>query len=765
MRSLFKKIIAIFFCVAHLFQVSYAAGLLPNTTSCVPEPSSQCVDNQPCKTRGGVTVCLDGAASAPPGASFVPDTCWEYEKTYSCQRYVDTCSRYSSDANCVQQGPKTCGTDGSGLPMVNAAGDCTYFKTDYKCSNPENNPEAVQTYTDGSCTQSYEPENKSCYQDVVPHVNLAAACEPGTILNEKTVSRTGGPMSGPDLIRFRAMCDMSGSLTFAVHAWGGSGSCASEQTFTTPKNILSNSHIATVTPHWSSTCQTNNVNVIAGSTCDGTTCNFKFTVGASSVINLTFAEPSGVTSVTDTLVDGCGGIAAEPSCVHQETACAEGVGETRMIDGQAITRACWKYEKKYACEQFVDTCTPYTTNAACVPSAPPACNTDASGNPIVDAAGNCTSVINQYTCADPIPTHAEVESHASCNLGDIASSMSWTIPTNSAQADFVEAATTQEFARQLVAYGKNDENGIKDLFVGQPYGCREGSFGLRNCCDPDDVGPAMDNNQVMNGILQDAAMSAVAPYAGQAVSVGSMYVYDTLGTALVDTMPGFVADGVTNTLQNGMNNTIGAGGGIGAFGFGTSASAAGGLFGGGASVSVGSIAGNPIFFNPYALAFAVAIQVVMQAMSCNEEEISLAKFRSKNLCQHVGQYCSSKIMVLGVQVGCNETTDSYCCYNGLLAKGIQEGAHAQLGLSWGSPESPDCRGLTMEQITQIDFSSPEMTSAMGSFKEEIMNKYNANAGKYLSDGTVKGYMEVGTRDNAQTLCLQRQKLDPSTVCQ
>lgn len=658
--------------------------------------------------------------------------------------------------------------------MINAAGECTYFKTDYKCTNPADNPVTTPTYTTNTCTQAYEPENKSCYQEVVPQVILAPACAPGTIISEKTVSKSGGPASGADRIRIRAMCDMSGSLTFKVHAWGGDGSCTAEQTFNTGKNIAGNQTKATVRPHWGGSCKTKGVEVVAGSACNGTTCNFNFRVGDKDgagvvyngpYINMVFNEPGGISSVTDTVVDGCGGIAAEPSCVLQDTVCAEGVGETRIIAGQPITRACWKYEKKYACEQYVDNCTPHTTNPACVQSAAPTCNTDSSGNPIVDATGNCKSFTNQYTCEDPLPTHAEVESQANCNLGDISSTTNWTVPTNSAAGDFVEAAATQEFARQLVAYGTNDENGIKDLFVGKGYGCREGSFGLRNCCDPDDVGPAMNNNDIMNGILQDAAMSAVAPYAGQAVSVGSMYVYDMLGTALVDTMPGFVADGVTSALSNGMNNTIGAGGGIGAFGFGTSATAAGGIFGGGASVGIGSIAGNPIFFNPYALAFAVAVQVIMQAMSCNEEEITLAKYRSKNLCHYVGQYCSSKIMVLGTQVGCNETTDSYCCYNGLLAKGIQQGAHAQLGLSWGSAENPDCRGLTMDQITQIDFSSPEMQSAMGDFKNEIMNKYNSNAAKYLADGTVQGYMEVGTKDNAHQLCLQRQQLDPSTVCQ
>lgn len=755
MSSLFKKIIAIFVCVAHLFQVSYAAGLLPGTESCVAEPSLQCVDDKPCKTLGGVTVCLNGAAGAPVGASFVPDTCWEYEKSYTCKRYVDTCARYSSDPNCEQQGAPTCGTDAMGQPMVDASGNCIYSTTSYKCTNPANNPVTEQTYTTNSCNQAYSIENQSCIQELVTQVlTPGTACTPGALLAEKTVSRTGGPVSGKDRIRFRAICDTSGSLTFKVHAWGGSGSCTSEQTFTTAKTITSNETKATVRPHWGGSCKTTSVNVLAGSTCNGTNCSFNFTVGSSSSINLTFTEPLGPTTVTENWTDGCGGMSAEPSCNLQDTVCVEGVNETRIIGGVPITKACWKYQKNFACEQYTDGCTAYSTNPACVQSSS-TCQTDAVGNPILNLAGSCGSLANEYTCADVMPTYAEVDSQSNCNLGDM-SNLDWTIPSNSAAGDFVEAVTTQEFARQIVEYGKNDENGFTNIFAGEPYGCREGSFGLRNCCDADTQGSAQSNNDILSSLAGSAAMSAFTSEAGLAIAKGSTYVYDTLVMA-----DAAVPEFINTALASGMENSMQFSSGIGAFGFGTSATAAGGVFGGASSIAIPNTG---LYFNPYALALAVAIQVIMQAMSCNEEEMNLAKLQSKNLCHYVGQYCSSKIMVLGQQVGCNETTDSYCCYNGLLAKAIQEGAHEQLGLSWGSAENPNCSGLSIDQITNLDFSSGEMKNALEPFKQEIMSTYQSRTAPYLQNGTVKGYVQQGAADNSHELCLQRQQMDPTTVC-
>jgi conjugal transfer mating pair stabilization protein TraN len=38
------------------------------------------------------------------------------------------------------------------------------------------------------------------------------------------------------------------------------------------------------------------------------------------------------------------------------------------------------------------------------------------------------------------------------------------------------------------------------------------------------------------------------------------------------------------------------------------------------------------------------------------------------------------------------------------------GAHNQLGLSWGSPQSPQCGGLTVDQLMSVDFSKIDFSA-------------------------------------------------------
>lgn len=88
---------------------------------------------------------------------------------------------------------------------------------------------------------------------------------------------------------------------------------------------------------------------------------------------------------------------------------------------------------------------------------------------------------------------------------------------------------------------------------------------------------------------------------------------------------------------------------------------------------------------------------------CNEKEKTLSKLREfgelDGQCHYIGDYCSSK--VLGV---CIQKKKTYCCFSSPLGRIIQEGGRSQLGIAWGEPKSPNCRGFTPEEFQKIDFS-------------------------------------------------------------
>lgn len=85
--------------------------------------------------------------------------------------------------------------------------------------------------------------------------------------------------------------------------------------------------------------------------------------------------------------------------------------------------------------------------------------------------------------------------------------------------------------------------------------------------------------------------------------------------------------------------------------------------------------------------------------SCSSDEKALGKAKDRKLTVYVGEYCSKK--VLGV---CLEKKRGYCVFDSKLARIVQEqGRRGQLGTGFGSGSSPDCRGITVDELQRLDF--------------------------------------------------------------
>lgn len=84
---------------------------------------------------------------------------------------------------------------------------------------------------------------------------------------------------------------------------------------------------------------------------------------------------------------------------------------------------------------------------------------------------------------------------------------------------------------------------------------------------------------------------------------------------------------------------------------------------------------------------------------CSSDEKALGKAKEKKLTVYVGEYCSKK--VLGI---CVEKKRGYCQFDSKLARIVQEqGRRNQLGIGFGIGESPDCRGITVDELQRLDF--------------------------------------------------------------
>lgn len=124
--------------------------------------------------------------------------------------------------------------------------------------------------------------------------------------------------------------------------------------------------------------------------------------------------------------------------------------------------------------------------------------------------------------------------------------------------------------------------------------------------------------------------------------------------------------------------------------------------------------------------------VSLKFASCDADEKELAELRGKNRCIQVGTYCAEK--KLGV---CIRKKTTFCCYGTKLAKIVQEQGKRQLGLGFGSPEHPECQGLTAEQLSRIDFSQINFSEILS----EVTGRTKPSSAEKLVSG-IKQSMEV-----------------------
>ena len=107
---------------------------------------------------------------------------------------------------------------------------------------------------------------------------------------------------------------------------------------------------------------------------------------------------------------------------------------------------------------------------------------------------------------------------------------------------------------------------------------------------------------------------------------------------------------------------------------------------------------------------------------CSSGEKALALKREKKLCHMVGTYCSKQDPVLK---NCVVKKTNFCCFSSKLSRIFQEQARKQLNIGWGSEKTPNCRPLTLKEITQLDFSKFDFEELF----DELLTKGKGNINK------------------------------------
>ncbi|MEZ9900207.1 conjugal transfer protein TraN [Vibrio breoganii] len=272
------------------------------------------------------------------------------------------------------------------------------------------------------------------------------------------------------------------------------------------------------------------------------------------------------------------------------------------------------------------------------------------------------------------------------------------------------------------------ENVSCELFQGTASECKIAVGGIQDCCKNPTTVSLGDYISLMTKTVQFDALT------GQVFGIeGYTGVWDVASNWTVD-----AATGAWNTVQGefasafdiALNESTGAATSGGAAGIGQSLMTYTNnylteTFGGEIAsmffqtTGEGLVAwsaemaaiGNAMMVVYYAyLAYVVFNLLINIIYECEEEELDLAMKKDLFSTHYIGSYCKDDI--LGA---CIEKRRVYCAYDSPLSRIMMEQIYAQpqMGLDWGSPKNPNCTGLAIEQLENVDWDAVNLDEWVG----------------------------------------------------
>lgn len=376
---------------------------------------------------------------------------------------------------------------------------------------------------------------------------------------------------------------------------------------------------------------------------------------------------------------------AVPTCQRTGSVCVEPAA-TRVINGIPLYQDCWNYQDTYQCQaaSAVNDCTPLQQQGCGLVNQQCVSYNDAS-------PGSCDTMQYTYQCVD---TPAHTTTVTQCTNTMCAPGAGCFSTSSTPDGGLGQVVAGMETGREAGAYGVTGGN--VDIFKGYDSSCSIKVIGgaeIKSCCTSNGGGAAYSNNAIASAAV-GAGLSVAGTAAKQGIALGSKYVFDQLYET-VDSQ--LVNSGL---LQMGAwaDNALSSAGTFGAYGFEFSFSLTNGL--------------QFVGFNPTLFALAVAAQLIQAWLTCTSDEQVLSLKRGQNLCVQYAQGCSQK--VLGV---CVEEKKSFCCFNSLIAKIVNQQGKAQLGIPFAG-----CGGLTADQLQKIDFSSIDFTEFVNSIQSTAVDQ-------------------------------------------
>ena len=446
----------------------------------------------------------------------------------------------------------------------------------------------------------------------------------------------------------------------------------------------------------------------------------------------------------------------------QVMVCASDLSQAPVASSSGIRNSCLAIEASGPCDlNNIGECWTDTTGTHCLTpqasgSPTNTCKTlETQGCAFIKsqcldsfASGTCWGSIDTYDCGQPVGV-PEIQSHTQQQCAGTIRCMGEDCITvdRSQSRDYTKAVGLLNSAQQMsMDFTCQDANtslqqqnpATCEVFKGKAANCKMvgGALNLVDCCKTPEgsmgLGRYIDlllaTSQLNNAVMRVDATSAVrgawetmrTPFsvAGDAWNslqadfasgvnnlVGSdlLSVSDVAEQGLLDSLKGellkSVAEWIGSTFGEAAGNALFSAGGQAAFdslGNLTPAAESGGVELGGGAAFAGEMLSTVM--TAYTVVMIV-VMIIQMIWSCELPEYELAAKKQLKVCKDLGTYCESKISS-GL---CLVRKESYCCFNSPLARILNEQIKPQLGMSFGTPENPECSGILVTDLDRINW--------------------------------------------------------------
>jgi conjugal transfer mating pair stabilization protein TraN len=366
---------------------------------------------------------------------------------------------------------------------------------------------------------------------------------------------------------------------------------------------------------------------------------------------------------------------------------------------------------------LTNTCDALETNASCG-----FIGSRCVGGASPDGGDTCYVVEETWDCGTDVEIPGvDTESSFECAGPVRCAGTECVEPPMTQSEDFARAAAALQAAEFMSMDGECTAPGVCGVFKGDALECKKAVGGTQDCCDvPANVSLA-DYLKVMNGVRQLTTAAA-----GGEAALGSWEVlrqpvsnawsavrghFATAANSVTASTAAAATDavaeaGLSQFQQQAANQATSLAAEVG----GSFSEGAANTFA--ANSALMSAASAVMMAWTYYQAFVALVQIIFE---CEDSEFMLAGKRELKACSHLGSYCNTEALGL-----CVEKRESYCCYNSPLARIIQEQAAPQLGLSFGTPETPTCAAIPLERINDLDWSAIDLDEWMAILAESDM---------------------------------------------